>query len=360
MPRNVYFTAGYKQEQHLYEDLVIEALKTYGQDVYYLPRNVVNRDDIFNEDVESSFDDAYMIEMYVENVDGFEGEGNLMQKFGLEIRDEATFIVAKRSWEKLVGIWNNDVAALRPLEGDIIYLPMSNAFFEISFVEHEQPFYQLNNLPVYKLQCRLFEYNSEDFETGIADIDQIDTVHANTTTILVEPTLGEFNVGDTIYQVYERDTAGDAIKWVSGEIADMEQVTSTTYNFFMHDIGTSEEEPLGFKLSTSGNTSTYFVNDLDSTVSNAEARIIEIYEIDSDTDLTFSNDNSAQNYQFEEAGNDIIDFSEHNPFGEPSLSPPVVTSTTTGTGTGTGSTTSTTMDSDTTTMDSDSITMDTN
>ena len=144
MPRNVYFSQAVRSEQHLYEDLVIESLKIFGQDVYYVPRTLVERDTILGEDPASSFDDAYLIEAYIENQEGFEGAGDLYQKFGLEIRDEANFIISKRQWEKLVGLYNNSLSTVRPQEGDLIFLPMSNSFFEITFVEHEKPFYQLS------------------------------------------------------------------------------------------------------------------------------------------------------------------------------------------------------------------------
>jgi hypothetical protein len=103
MPRNVYFSQAVKSEQNLYEDLIIESLKIFGQDAYYLPRTLINRDEIFGEDSSSKFDDAYMIEAYIENSDGFEGDGDLYSKFGLEIRDEATFIISRRQWQKFIG-----------------------------------------------------------------------------------------------------------------------------------------------------------------------------------------------------------------------------------------------------------------
>jgi hypothetical protein len=142
MATNVYFSPKVKQEQNLYEDIVIEALKMYGQDVIYLPRNLVSYDNITNSEF-SEFVDAYAVEMYIENTEGFGGEGDLMSKFGLEIRDTATFVVSKRRWEQLVGIWNNSLNSERPSEGDLIYLPLSNSLFEIKMTEHEQPFYQL-------------------------------------------------------------------------------------------------------------------------------------------------------------------------------------------------------------------------
>lgn len=101
MPRNVYFSQAVRSEQNLYEDLIIESLKIYGQDVYYVPRTLINRDTILGEDAASKFDDAYLIEAYIENVEGFEGAGDLYSKFGLEIRDEITFVLSRRQWERL-------------------------------------------------------------------------------------------------------------------------------------------------------------------------------------------------------------------------------------------------------------------
>ena len=174
MPRNVYFSQAVRSEQNLYEDLIIESLKIFGQDIYYLPRDLVNRDSILGEDTSSQFDDAYMIEGYIEGTEGFEGQGDLYSKFGLEVRDEVNFVISRKVWDRYVGFQDevNDVP--RPREGDLIFLPLSNKFFEVMFVEHEQPFYQLSNLPVYRLQCALYEYNEEDFDTGIAQIDAIE------------------------------------------------------------------------------------------------------------------------------------------------------------------------------------------
>ena len=159
-PTNVYFDHDYEEEQNLYESLIIEALAIYGQETYYIPRSEITDDEILNEKF-SRFSDAYAIEMYIENTQGFEGEGTLLSKFGLEIRDQANFIVSKRRFRQLVHLDDNDIYADRPDEGDLIYLPLANSLFEIKFVEHEQPFYQLRNLPTYQLQCELFEYSHE-------------------------------------------------------------------------------------------------------------------------------------------------------------------------------------------------------
>jgi hypothetical protein len=173
--RNLYFSAGARSEQNLYEDLIIESIKIYGQDLYYLPRDLVNVDDVFREDPVSKFNSNYLLEMYVDNIDGFDGEGDLFTKFGVEIRDQVTLTVAKRRWEQTVMRYDNEIQGIRPLEGDLIFTPFSKKMFQIMHVEHEQPFYQLNNLPVFKLQCELFEYNDEDFDVNNDDITQFET-----------------------------------------------------------------------------------------------------------------------------------------------------------------------------------------
>ena len=328
-PRNVYFSAAHKLEQQTFEDIMVESLKIYGQETYYLPRQVVKRDNLLNEDIESQFLDAYTVEMYIEDIEGFGGEGNLMQKFGLEIRDEVTFIVAKRSWEKLVGAWNNTVDNFRPNEGDLIYLPLSQSFFEISFVEHEQPFYQINNLPVYKLQCKLYEYNDEDFETGIEEIDQIETVYADTLAMLIRDITGDIEIGSTLYQVISRDANGMPVKWISGRVTEQDQVggSSTNIQLQLTDIEMSDDEAnRNFYISTTSDTDTYLINTVEEDPNNlgyplaptVTAEIYTLYDIDSVEDRVLINDQAAQNFEFEDFADDIIDFSESNPFGEPS------------------------------------------
>jgi len=172
--RNIYFSAGARSEQNLYEDLIIESIKIYGQDLYYMPRDLVNVDAVFREDPVSSFNSNYLLEMYVDNIDGFDGEGDLFTKFGVEIRDQVTFTVSKRRWQQTVMRYDNEITGTRPFEGDLVFTPFSKKLFQIMHVEHEQPFYQLNNLPVFKLQCELFEYNDEDIDVSNDDITQLE------------------------------------------------------------------------------------------------------------------------------------------------------------------------------------------
>ena len=173
MAKNVYFSGGTVPEQRLYEDLIIESLKIYGHDVYYLPREIVKEDDLFTEDVLSKFDENYMIEMYISNYEGFEGDGSLLTKFGVRIADEATFIISKRRWEDLISSSNNLVSSFRPNEGDAIYLPLTKQLFQIKFVEHEKPFRQLDAIQTYGLVAELMEYSDERLETGVGEIDKL-------------------------------------------------------------------------------------------------------------------------------------------------------------------------------------------
>ena len=180
MPTNFYFqsgqTSGTTSEQKLVEDLTIESLKIYGHDIYYIPRTQVDVDSIFDEDTLSQFTQAYPLEMYLENIEGFEGQGDLFSKFGIEIRDTATFILAKRRWEDLTANSGGTFTlAARPAEGDLLYFPLTGSLFEIKLVEFQNPFYQLAKIYVFSLQCELFEYSSEVINTGIAAIDNIYT-----------------------------------------------------------------------------------------------------------------------------------------------------------------------------------------
>lgn len=149
------------------ENLTVEAIRMYGHDVFYMPRETLERDGIFGEDIRSLFSDNYMLEMYIESIDGFEGDGNILANFGMQIKDTATLVVAKRRFEET--IWGKE----RPLEGDLIYFPLSHSILEINFVEHENPFYQLGKLHTYKLTCELFTYSHEEFDTGKPCIDNI-------------------------------------------------------------------------------------------------------------------------------------------------------------------------------------------
>lgn len=158
------------QEQLLIENLIIESIKIYGHDIWYMPKTLVNKDKIYGEASIQRFEQAYFMEMYIKNVEGFEGEGDFLSKFNLEIRDRMTLTVARRIFEQEVGSNSNIV---RPNEGDLIFFPLNRKIFQIKFVEQEPVFYQLGALQMYDLVCELYEYSNEVFATGVKDIDSI-------------------------------------------------------------------------------------------------------------------------------------------------------------------------------------------
>ena len=218
MSTNAYFNNfAYGREQDLVESLTIEAIKIYGHNVKYMPRTLVKVDHLFGEDVLSKFDEAINVEMYIKNVEGFEGEGDLLSRFGLEIRDQITFTVARKRFDQaitspkiltevgynlihesgdnnapsrqfLTGSKDTESFMLegsdylntinRPQEGDLIYFPMVGKIFEIKFVEHEQIFYQTGRLQTYDVRCELFEYSSERIDTGNTEIDTIEDTYS--------------------------------------------------------------------------------------------------------------------------------------------------------------------------------------
>ena len=156
------------------EDLVVESIKIYGNDVFYCPRTIVDYDEVLGEDPISEYNSATMIEMYIKSVDGYEGDGVFLSKFGLEIRDQVTFTVAKRTYVDEVG---NSIGAVRPREGDLIFMhlnPDRPQLFQIKYVNDRAIFYQLGGLQVYDLVCELFEYSGERLRTGVPEIDNIE------------------------------------------------------------------------------------------------------------------------------------------------------------------------------------------
>lgn len=176
MTRNVYFSHGTKNEQYLLEDIILESISIYGSDFYYIPRSLVAKDEILGEDRLSHFKTAYPIEMYLETVDGFEGQGAFIQKFGLMMEQSATLTVARRRWDQLVGRYGQTQLPNRPCEGDLLYFPLTGGLFEIKFVQHQDPFYQLGKLYVYKLNVELFQYASERLDTGLKEIDAFESL----------------------------------------------------------------------------------------------------------------------------------------------------------------------------------------
>jgi len=188
---NQYFNNfGHQQSQWLIEDLIIESIKIYGIEVQYMPRTLVAEDTIWGEDTLSKFEDAYPLEMYIKNVDGFEGEGDFLSKFGLEIRDEMTLTVAQRRFSEEISLADSTTPTDatdgigRPAERDLIYFPLNGKIYEVKFVEHESMFYQMGSLQTYDLRCELFEYSHQQLNTGVTEIDAIETAYSGDMTDL--------------------------------------------------------------------------------------------------------------------------------------------------------------------------------
>jgi len=175
MGTNPYFNKNYSGEQNITEDLTIEIIKTMGRDMLYIPRNHVTQDELFGEQQGNYYTVGIPIEMYIDSVSGFEGQGDMATKFGIEIRDNVTLTVARKRFAQEVQTRYPDI--IRPREGDLIFFPLARGLFEINFVEHENPFYQLGKLYSFKLTCELFNYNQEEFSTGNTDVDAVVNEH---------------------------------------------------------------------------------------------------------------------------------------------------------------------------------------
>lgn len=288
MATNPYFKYGVRSEQNMFEDITIEALKMYGQDVYYLPREIVNKDTVFLDDVPSRFSSSYKVEMYIENTEGFGGEGDLFTKFGVELRDQATFVVARKRWQQLIGSRLTE-KNFRPREGDLIYLPLSQSIFQIERVETETPFYQIEQLPTFRMTCELFEYSDEDFDTDIRSIDVVEAEGAFQYKLTLDSAGGGYTIGENVIQ--------------SGGTYDMKgEVT------FWSDSG--NELRLAHVGATDGKFHEFTTNALVvGQTSNGAATptlVEQLQEIQED----------AQNTIFDSFESDFLDFSESNPFGD--------------------------------------------
>jgi len=324
--------AAISTEQSLYSNLVAEAIQIHGHDVFYMDRTIVAEDTILGGDTLSKFKDAAKIEMYMENADGgFAGEREIMNQFGLQNLSEATFVVNKLRFQELtkqitiesgtsidvdgttaeeggsillesgtLALTTTDLEGSdfyiisetdatdsdRPFEGDAIYHPILKKMFQVNFVDHDEPFFQLDNNPVYKLRCRLFDYASEELDTGIDDIDAIqDTISTSTS---------EFQF------TMEKDSAVvNAINLEdnSGRI--------------VHENNT--DELIVYEDSDMTTSSGVLLLENDADTGNKEYLIQETYIIG---DGSSSGIQGAQNELFDSADDTVLDFSESNPFGD--------------------------------------------
>lgn len=367
-------------ERDLYKNLVKEAIQIHGHDVYYVNRTFVNEDTLFGEDTSSTFSESQLIEMYVENAEGgLEGEKELVSKFGLDIKDEVTFVVSKERFQDITkqvvlesgttetfgavlledGTTTSESAYLvnedestdadRPLEGDLVFHPIINKMFEISFVDHDEPFFQLDNNPVYKLKCRLFEYGSEGIDTGVSAIDQIETdssLDALSYQFTLEQTgtyTEEIALEDNDLLLLDRtdgggSDAGDNLisETQFGASSILLETADTFYITVKNETGAFEEDEVitgvngGQAYIRLINSNTFHFEYITGTFAKDEvitsrnngftATITEIkeenhYLINEEYNVD-TIDEKSQIEDFENLDNTILDFSESNPFGD--------------------------------------------
>jgi len=273
-------------ENRLIENLMIESIKTYGIDVYYLPRTLNNEDTLMGEDASASYNSAHTIEMYIKTVDGFEGSGDFIAKWGLQIKDQITFTVAKRRWQEL-GL-STDGRAKIPHEGDLIYFPITKALFQILFIEDEAIFYQTGQLQSYDMLCEMFTYSDQSFNTGIDTIDAIERTHSYSIDFTMNTGSGNYTVGETVYQ---GDSLAEAT--VKGEVGSWNSTTKILN-----------------LLNMTGNFSGT-VN----IIGDSSSASYSITSFDAQTSAANTAATSTSNADIEAEADAIIDFTEGNPFG---------------------------------------------
>lgn len=304
MATNPYFKE-YTGEQDLLHDLTIETIKAMGRDMIYIPREYLNKDLIFGEDTISRFKDAYTIEMYIQNVQAFGGQMNIINKFGINITDRVTLQVAKRRFDQEVYARNTTIKT--PREGDLIYFPFNKSIFEINYVEDKMPFFQFGILTTYTITCELFTYSFENIETGIDTIDEVEEKRKNNMyyfQISGTPITGSsiFKRNEVIFQVsgvtgagstYANATAEGTIVEITGAFAYIKGVSGTFVT------GPSGQETV--KSKTRGIE--YYLLDYNTT--NVNLSVDPIAGVD-----------EIENDLYAEAADNELQFSRDNPFSE--------------------------------------------
>jgi hypothetical protein len=300
---NVYFSQGTKNEQYLIEDIIIESLKIYGNEVFYIPRSLVSKDNVLGEDRLSQFKTAFPIEMYFENVDSFGGQGAFIQKFGLMIEQSATLVVARRRWNQLVGRYGATTIPSRPNEGDLIYFPLTGGLFELKFVQHQDPFYQLGKLYVYKLQVELFQYSSERIDTGIAEVDAFEslkTFSTNTTR----------NIHGRVHSITLTNSGSG---YATAPVVSF--VSATGINAAATAVlgsGSTAGKVIAVNITNQGTG--YQIAPTVSFIGGGGTGAAATTTID--IDINKSSDGFGENDAFKTAATGVINFDENNPFGE--------------------------------------------
>jgi hypothetical protein len=305
MSINPYFnTNKHKASQDLIEDLTIESIKIHGLEVYYIPREIVKEDSIFGEDVLSKFTEAFSIEAYLDSIDQWGGEGEVLSKFGIQSKDSMDLVISKKRFLQGVAPKSN-LSLTRPKEGDLIYVPMTKTMFEINFVEHENPFYQAGKLYTYKLTCELFRYSYENIATGNSEIDNVTTpVDSDGEDLqqfaldltLTTGSLGnalDYKLGETVYvgsSLSEATVTGNVIEWTEGLSTSVLRVNQLTGTLSVDD---------------------YIIGDTSGTKKQYQSQITTTVHIDS----PIVND-VVDNDDLQDEANEFLDFSEYNPFSE--------------------------------------------
>ena len=283
MVTNKYFnTRNHISEQNLIEDLIIESIQIYGEDIIYLPRDIVNEDLLYGEDVLSKFEDFFQIEMYIKSVDGFQGEGNFFRKFGIDIKDRLTLVVSRAIFEESV---ENDLNPPRPREGDLVYFPENEALFEIRYVADESVFYQLGEWYIYELQCEQYVWSHENIKTGIDRVDE--------------------KTEKSEYSIYLH-ILGEARTYFEDEVV-----------YTLNDLNERVAEATVILIP---DDSRLEIKDIKGEFVAGERLYGEksgtTRHIDSVDYQDFVNDASASNKSIDNTADTIIDFSESNPFSE--------------------------------------------
>ena len=275
-------------QQDLVDSLTSEVIKMSGTDVLYLPRTVVKRDEILGEDSLSKFTTAFEVEMYLNTTDAFGGAGDQLTKFGLDVQDEITFTVNKERFKA-------EISEIEiPREGDLIYLRMNRGLFQINFVEHERPFYSLGKNYVYEIICEKFIYSNEKFEIPAAQdgaiFDAIERDFVQTITLDLEAGVGEYKLGERVYQGVDLETAT-----AKGFVA--------SFNSFTNQLSVYNE--MGAFVTTGGNV-----------IGNDSGTTRALTTVDDQTSLNLPH---SDNKDFEVEGDNILDFSELDPWAEGDL-----------------------------------------
>jgi hypothetical protein len=290
MPTNHYFnhySPATINEQMMYEDLLMESIQIMGHDVKYMPREAYDAvDSILGESPEARFKRAYTLDMYLANVEGYEGDGDFFSKFGLEVRDTSNFVVSRRTFEKYIPT----TVATRPREGDLIFVPVLNKIFEIKYVEEELMFFALGRrIPyIYELRCEAFRFSQEDFDTGDEEIDDLDKLISYTINLNMSSGANNYHIGETVYQGANLDYAT-----VTAKVADWTPANNVLSVYNVNGSFSGSANVIG----TSSNNSRNLMN----------------YDDKEDN----SRYDDYDNKQLQTEADVFIDTTEQNPFGMP-------------------------------------------